>query len=117
MSILDFLLGLVIGLGLLCWQQLRQRQRLTRLLRELRAADVETSPFSATSQLALTVARQQRIQQQLESEVSTYRSILEAAPVGYLQLDDENRLVWCNREARSLLDIPPKSPNQPDNPR
>ncbi|MFQ3638028.1 MAG: HAMP domain-containing sensor histidine kinase, partial [Cyanobacteriota bacterium] len=42
---------------------------------------------------------------------------LEAAPVGYLQLDDENRLVWCNREARSLLDIPPKSPNQPDNPR
>jgi len=116
-GILDFLLGLLVGLGLLCWQQLRQRQRLTRLLRELRAADVETSPFSATSQLALTVARQQRLQQQLETEVSTYRSILEAAPIGYLQLDDENRLMWCNREARSLLDIPPTLPNQPDNPR
>jgi two-component system phosphate regulon sensor histidine kinase PhoR len=117
-GILDFLLGLVIGLGLLCWQQFRQRQRLTRLLRELRATDVETSPFSATSQLALTVARQQRIQQQLELEVSTYRSILEAAPVGYLHLDDENRLVWCNHEARSLLDIAPNlPPNQPDNPR
>lgn len=117
MGILDFLLGLVIGLGLLCWQQFRQRQRLNRLLRELRAADVEPSPFSATSQLALTVARQQRTQQQLESEVATYRSILDAAPMGYLQLDDENRLVWCNREARSLLDIPPAPPSQPDNPR
>ncbi|GAB4465956.1 MAG: ATP-binding protein [Elainellaceae cyanobacterium] len=118
MGILDFLLGLVIGLGLLCWQQFRQRQRLNRLLRELRATDVETSPFSATSQLALTVARQQRVQQQLESEVSTYQAILNAAPVGYLQLDDENRLVWCNHEARSLLGITPNlPPNRPDNPR
>lgn len=117
MGILDFLLGLLIGLGLLCWQQVRQRQRLTRLLRELRAADVETSPFSATSQLALTVARQQRVQQQLEAEVSTYRSILEAAPVGYLHLDDENRLVWCNSEARSLLDLTPAPPNQSESPR
>ncbi|GAB4144858.1 MAG: ATP-binding protein [Cyanobacteria bacterium J069] len=118
MGILDFLLGLVIGLGLLCWQQMRQRQRLTRLLRELQTADVETSPFSATSQLALTVARQQRIQQQLQSEVQTYQSILHAAPVGYLQLDDENRLVWCNQQARSLLSMTSEmSVSTPENPR
>ncbi len=105
---LGFLLGLVVGLVILAWERSRQNMKLKRLLRELRAVpEVQNSPFSTTSQLALTVAYQQRIQSELEQQIETDRQILDQAPVGYLQVDDENRLVWCNAEARSLLGIAP----------
>ncbi len=105
---LGFLLGLGVGLAILARERSRQNTRLKGLLRELKSVpEVKDSPFSTTSQLALTVAHQQRIQHELEQQVETDRQILDAAPIGYLQVDDENRLVWCNAPARSLLSIAP----------
>lgn len=60
----------------------------------------------------MAIARQQTQQQQLEQQLDTYQQILYTAPIGYLQVDDENRLIWCNPQARSLLGItqdPPSS--------
>lgn len=112
MAILDFLLGLCIGLVLLWWQRSRLEARLRRVLQILQSHN-DASSNSSTTQLVFAVGQQQRIQQQLEQKIETYETALQHAPIGYLQVDDENRLIWCNSQARSILGIsqetiPPK---------
>jgi two-component system, OmpR family, phosphate regulon sensor histidine kinase PhoR len=103
-EVLWFLLGLVIGLALLGWQLVRLNLRLRKLIQgvELNASEL---PFSTTSQLTLAIARQQQIQQELERQLETSRQVLYSAPIGYLLVDDENQLVWCNEAASQLLHI------------
>ncbi len=104
MAILDFLLGLLIGLLAVGWQQFRSNIRLKKVLRSLQPS-VADSPSSLTSQLALGIAQQQREHHHLQQQLATLQQILHAAPVGYLQIDDENRLLWCNAQARKILGI------------
>ncbi len=113
MAILEFLSGLSIGLLLLWWQRSRFHARLDNLTRKLKP-DVSDSPFSSTSQLALAIGHQQKVQQQLEQQLETHRQIVQVAPVGYLQVDDENRFIWCNWQAQVMLSIKPETyPTQP----
>ncbi|HEY9630164.1 MAG TPA: PAS domain-containing sensor histidine kinase [Coleofasciculaceae cyanobacterium] len=107
MAILEFLLGLGIGLLLLWWQRSRSDARLENLARKLRP-DVIDSPFSSTSQLALAIGHQQKAQQQLEQQIETYRQVIQLAPAAYLQVDDENRFIWCNQQAQVMLGITPE---------
>jgi len=51
----------------------------------------------------MAIAQSQQSRRQLEQQIETYKQILQNAPVGYLQVDDENRLLWCNVKARELL--------------
>lgn len=104
MAILEFLLGLLVGLLLLGWQRSRFNAKLKAILRDLRL-EFANYPFTPTSQVALAIAHQRKVQQQLEQQIESYRQILQAAPLGYLQVDDENRLIWCNHQARSFLGI------------
>ncbi|MGG6293509.1 ATP-binding protein [Leptolyngbya sp. AN02str] len=112
MLLLGFVAGLFVGLLLLVWQRSRMNAKLKRVLHEMRAAE-ENSMFSTGTQLALAVSQQQRIQQGLERQLECYRQILNTAPIGFAELDDENRLVWCNVEARSLLGIVPAADPKP----
>lgn len=102
MRVLCFLLGLIVGLALWRWQRSRYNSRFKKLLGDVEA-DIATSAFSSTSQLAIAIAHNQKNRHQLEQQVETYKQILQTAPVGYLQVDDENRLLWCNVKARELL--------------
>ena len=104
MAILEFLGGLSIGLTLFWWQRSRLEARLKKVLRNLQS-DVLDSSFNSTTQLVLAVGQQQQFQKQLQQQLTTYESVLHQAPIGYLQVDDENRLIWCNQQARSLLSI------------
>ncbi len=104
MGIIGFLLGLCVGGLLLKWQRARADQRLKSLLRNLKPDSIP-SPSSVTSQLSLAVAYQQKIQQQYEARLELYQQIMNLSPIGFLQVDDENRLVWCNPQARQLLTI------------
>jgi two-component system phosphate regulon sensor histidine kinase PhoR len=90
---------LVVG-----WQQARSNVRLKKVLRNLQP-DVADSPFSLTSQLAFGIAQQKREHQHLQQQLTVLEHVLHAAPVGYLQVDDENRLLWCNAQARKILGI------------
>lgn len=104
MAILEFLFGLSIGLAFYGWQRSRLETRLKKVLRNLQS-DVLGSSFNSTSQLVLAVGQQQQLQQQLEQQIATYELILQQAPIGYLQVDDENRLIGCNGQAKLLLGI------------
>jgi two-component system phosphate regulon sensor histidine kinase PhoR len=42
-------------------------------------------------------------QQHLQQLLQTYQDLLDFAPVGYLQVDEENQLLWCNQQAQEIL--------------
>jgi two-component system phosphate regulon sensor histidine kinase PhoR len=111
-DILEFLLGLSVGLGLWGWQQVRLNYRLTALLQDLKFS-APPSTLSLTSRLALAIAYQQKSLQQLEQQVETWRQVFYSAPMGYLQVDEENQLIWCNQQARQLLGIQQWNSAQP----
>lgn len=107
-AILDFLVGLSVGVLLLVWQHSRSSARLKRILQNLQCSTVD-SPFPLTSQLSLAISQQRREQQQLEQQLDILWQILRFAPIGYLQVDDENRLLWCNAQGRQILGIAQES--------
>ncbi len=104
MAIPDFLLGLLIGVVLLLWQRVRLNTRLKQMLQKLQSP-VSSSPFPLASQVSLAIAQQRREQAQLQQESDVLRYIVESAPIAYLQVDDENRLLWCNPKAADVLGI------------
>jgi two-component system, OmpR family, phosphate regulon sensor histidine kinase PhoR len=107
-----FLLGLAIGLLLLGWYRYQLSAKLKQLTQDLTADRVETGS-SLTSQLALAVAHHQRSTHQLERHLETWKQILNLAPIGYLQIDEENQLIWCNPIASETLHIQPRDQDQP----
>lgn len=104
MAVLGFLLGLTVGLGLLLWQRSRFNSRLRALVKKLGTDAVDNS-LSSTSQLGMAIAQFKEVQYHLDQRIETYWQILQSAPIGYLKVDDENRLVESNFQARTLLGI------------
>lgn len=102
-----YLLGLVTGALLLIWQQRRQRRREQRLVATLKANDWSTA-LGQVEQLVQTHPQQQRQLKSLGTSRDTLEHILQNSPIGYLQVDEENQLLWCNAQANQLLKM-----NQP----
>ncbi|HSM82508.1 MAG TPA: HAMP domain-containing sensor histidine kinase [Nodosilinea sp.] len=105
--IVAYLLGLATGGLLLLWQQLKQRRRNQRLLTTLQATNWSTA-LRRAEQLVQTQPQQQQQLHSLGTSRDTLERILQGAPIGYLQVDEENQLTWCNDQANRLLKM-----NQP----
>ncbi|NJL61599.1 MAG: HAMP domain-containing histidine kinase [Methylacidiphilales bacterium] len=112
MFVLGLCLGLLLGVGFWVWQQYQLNRYLAQMLRPLTAR----SPLSLSllliprlrHEIALVKYQGQYLQQQLQ----TYQDLLEFAPIGYLQVDDENQLLWCNEQAREMLYLERWQPGQ-----
>lgn len=92
-TVLFFVLGIIVGTGLgwlLQSVQARQSPPLTAAATSVQAPEPHVS-------LAETAAVQQQLQQS--------RYLLQNAPIGYIQVDEESQLVWCNARARKLLGL------------
>lgn len=111
MTLLAFLLGLAMGIGFWLWQQRRFQQQLRQMLGVLQTNGSSTS-LSVVSRLRQEIAASNQHREKLEEELQTRQRLLEVAPLGYLQVDEENRLLWCNEQARQLLDINRWEPGQ-----
>ncbi|MEO0541633.1 MAG: HAMP domain-containing sensor histidine kinase [Cyanobacteria bacterium P01_A01_bin.105] len=61
--------------------------------------------MSYESQIASAIASQDASLSQLSEQVIHFQEMLYQAPVGYLYIDEENRLLSCNRQAQTFLDI------------
>ncbi|QOV24278.1 PAS domain-containing sensor histidine kinase [Anabaenopsis elenkinii] len=102
MVLLGFFLGLAVGLGLWIWQQLQ-------IKRYLRGLFLPSSSASPGMVLGLIPPLQDKIttirekQQDLQQSLKIYQDLLDFAPIGYLQVDEENQLLWCNQQAREIL--------------
>ena len=107
MTIFAYLLGLATGVLLLIWQRQQQHRHQQRLMRTLKTADWPTA-LGRVEQLVQTQPQQQRQLRSLGTSRDTLDHILQTAPIGYLQVDEENQLIWCNEQANRLLKM-----NQP----
>ncbi len=107
MVIFAYLLGLATGALLLIWRWRRQRRREHRLITILQVADWSTA-IDRVESLVATQPQQQQQLQSLGTSRDALERILQTAPIGYIQVDDENQLTWCNDQANRLLKM-----NQP----
>jgi len=110
--VLTFLLGLAIGGGL-CLLQRRQFSRsLKHVVNSLPDRRDDNLALPAIARLRQQIDRAQARGARAEAEAARWQEVLDRAPLGYLQVDAEDRLVWCNRQARELLHVDRWQPGQ-----
>ncbi|MBV9386249.1 MAG: HAMP domain-containing histidine kinase [Chroococcidiopsidaceae cyanobacterium CP_BM_ER_R8_30] len=110
MALLAFFLGLIIGMGLWFWQSHRFHWQLRRLLQMLQTGS--SNSIAVFPRLQREIAKQQQQHQELQTQLQTYQELLQVAPLGYLQVDEENQLLWCNQQAQQLLGLQKWEPGQ-----
>lgn len=102
MLLLGFFLGLAVGIGFWVWQQVQLNRYLRRVLQPLTPHSYKVGlPLIPGLRQEIMLLRQQR--QDLQQALQSYQDVLEFAPVGYLQVDEENQLLWCNQQAQDIL--------------
>ncbi|NEP49933.1 MAG: histidine kinase, partial [Moorea sp. SIO3C2] len=70
MTLLAFLLGLALGIGLWLWQQRQLKRRLQQMLGTLQA-DATSNSLSPVSRLRQAIARANHQQEVMEQELQT----------------------------------------------
>lgn len=111
MTLLAFLLGLALGIGFCLWHRRRLQNQLEQMLGALHT-DASSTAMSVVSRLRHDISLANQYRAKLEEKLQTGKRLLDVAPVGYLQVDEENRLLWCNEQARQLLQIDRWEPRQ-----
>lgn len=112
MAVLPFLLGLTVGIGLCLCQQFWIRKQLRQMLQMLQT-DGSSISLPIVSRLRRAIAMSNREREQLEAEILAWQHLLQIAPFGFLQVDEENQLIWCNPQAQQLLHIQKWQPGHP----
>ncbi|AFZ00661.1 ATP-binding protein [Calothrix sp. PCC 6303] len=111
MLILGFCLGLAVGISFWVWQQFQLNRHLEQVLRPLNVhSNWVGLPLIPSLRQEITSVQHQR--QHLQQKLQTYKDLLEFAPVGYLQVDEENQLLWCNEKAQEILYLQRWQPGQ-----
>ena len=110
--LLGFVIGLSVGMIALLLNRRRYDARLKRLLGRL--ADRQLLPtLGYDAQIASAIGEQRSYTEGLEQQLKDTRLLLENVPIGYLQVDEESRLLWCNQHAQDFLDIEQADYEQP----
>ncbi len=112
MAIVAFFLGLAVGIGFWLCQQFWMRQQLRQWLGGL-PIDSFGLYMPMMSRLRRAIGWMKQERQELEAQVEEGRQLLQVAPIGYLQVDEENQLVWCNSQAQEILQIQKWEPSSP----
>ncbi|MBW4683669.1 MAG: PAS domain-containing sensor histidine kinase [Komarekiella atlantica HA4396-MV6] len=111
MFLLGFFLGLAIGIGFWVWQQVKLNRYLGRVLQPLSYRYIKVD-LPLMPSLWQKVAMVKQLRQDLQQSLHTYQDLLDFAPVGYLQVDEENQLLWCNQQAQEILYLQRWQPGQ-----
>ncbi|MBD2259993.1 ATP-binding protein [Pseudanabaena sp. FACHB-2040] len=104
MPVVWFLMGLATGLGIWFWRWTRFNARL-KLLVKRQQIDPGSSDLDLITQLSHRIADQGQQVNGLERALDSHQFLLENAPIGYLLVNEENQLLWCNLQAGQLLGI------------
>lgn len=111
MLLLGFILGLAVGIGFWIWQQVQLNRYLERVLQPLTSRSSKVAlPLIPRLRQEIAMVKQQR--QDWQQSLQTYQDLLDFAPIGYLQVDEENQLLWCNQQAREILYLQRWQPGQ-----
>ncbi|MEC4818486.1 MAG: ATP-binding protein [Scytonema sp. PMC 1069.18] len=110
MIVLGFVLGLAVGIGFWVWQQVQLNRYLAHVLRPLATHSSKVALLIPGLRHEIKLVRQQC--QELQQQLRTYEDLLEFAPMGYIQVDEENQLLWSNEQARKMLSLQRWQPGQ-----
>ncbi|BAY25702.1 histidine kinase [Calothrix sp. NIES-2100] len=111
MFVLGFCLGLTLGIGLWIWQQVQLDLYLERVSKPLNSPYSKVAlPLIPSLRQEIAIVKQQR--QDLQESLETYQELLNVAPLGFLQVDEENQLLWCNQQAKEILYLERWQPGQ-----
>lgn len=105
MTLLAFLLGLALGVGLLWLQRRRWQYQLDEAIAALSDRGYKTAKLPRLTRLRREAMLAEETVRQLQAQLQGQRDLWDAAPVGYLQVDAYNQLQWCNQQARQLLGL------------
>jgi two-component system, OmpR family, phosphate regulon sensor histidine kinase PhoR len=100
----EFLGGLAIGLGFWYWSFRRWQHQLSQLVRQFPKETVSTE-MPLQVRLIKAVQSQQEAEQSLQQRLQTWQDVLQASPLGYLEVDGDDYMYWHNRKAAELLNI------------
>ena len=94
-----------MGLGICLWQHYRLKSQLKPLLNSLPDTQglLGSLPFASLVRREIAYLKKQL--QQTGADLETWQRLVDLAPVGFLWVDADNQLLWCNRQARDLLKI------------
>ena len=110
MILLAFFLGLILGIGFWLWQHTQLQRQLRQILQTVQTDSQVSLPLLPSLRREIAIQKQQR--QDLQEQLQTCEKLLQVAPLGYLQVDDENQLLWCNEQAWQLLGLQRWEPGQ-----
>ena len=111
MILLAFFLGLAVGIGFWLRQQAQLQRQLQQVLRTLQT-DASQVSLPVIPCLRREIALQEQQRKALQDQLQTWQQMLQVAPLGYLQVDEENQLLWCNEQAQQLLWLQRWEPGQ-----
>ena len=111
MDLSAFFLGLIVGIGFWLWQNNQIHRKLRHLLRMMQTDTSEVS-LPIINRLRREITLQQEQQEKLQKQQQTWQKLLNVAPIGYLQVDEENQMLWCNEQAQQLLGLQRWEPGQ-----
>lgn len=105
MILLPFICGLLVGLSFYFWSQHQTNRKIKQTLSSIpdNAAQLPSLPTLSLVRREINHHNQQR--QDLQTLLNHWQHVLELAPISYLLVDDENRLLWANPQALRLLKI------------
>ncbi len=101
-----FLGGFGLGLGLWFWSSRRAHRQLNELI-ALFPKQSHTQTMPPRIRLLKAVQSQQQSEQLLHQRIGLWRNILQAAPIGYLEVNREDCLYWLNTKAATLVNVDP----------
>ena len=111
-SLIFFILGFLLGMAIWGWSYYRFKFQLQKILTASPDTEDLVKSLSATSLVRREILYLQETSQQQAIELQQQKYILELAPIGYLHIDRDNQLLWCNQKARQLLHIDRWQPGQ-----
>ncbi|MCP6759209.1 MAG: ATP-binding protein [Fischerella sp. CENA71] len=111
MLVFSFLFGLTIGLGVWICQLVQLRRTIGKIPPSLKSQTSDIA-LPLIPRLRHDIAELKQQQLYLQQIIYNYQELLESAPVGYLQVDEENQLLWCNQQAREMLYLQRWQPGQ-----
>lgn len=114
-SIMDFftlLLGVMVGFGLGTWERYRLKSRLRPLLTSLPDTAEVAQSLSLTSLVRREITYLSEKCQAYQEELELWQYLMDQSPLGYLRIDADNYLRWCNPQAQQLLKIDRWQPDQ-----
>ena len=113
MTFLALILGVILGVAFCRWKQHQTDRQLKQTLISSPDNRESLPSLSTVSLVRREINYRDQQRQQLEESLRHWQYLLELAPIGYLHIDEENRLLWANQLARDLLKIDRWQPGEP----